>query len=85
MMLGNVWTHKGVHHFIFREFFHKYLLKNKWNEKYDETQMLLTDKCGCKIKREMIGKKNKTIMIIEEFEKPENLYRPKQFKPKEVF
>jgi len=85
MMLGNVWTHEGVHHFIFREFFHKYLLKNKWDEKYDETQMLLTDKCGCKIKREMIGKKNKTIMTIEEFEKPENLYRPKQFKPKEVF
>ena len=85
MMLGNVWTHEGVHHFIFREFFHKYLLKNKWDEKYDETQMLLTDKCGCKIKREMIGKKNKTIMTIEEFEKPKNLYRPKQFKPKEVF
>ena len=57
----------------------------KWNEKYDETQMLLTDKCGCKIKREMIGKKNKTIMTIEEFEKAENVYRPKQFKPKEVF
>ena len=54
-------------------------------EKYDETQMLLRDKCGCKIKREMIGKKNKTIMTIEEFEKPENVYRPKQFKPKEVF
>ena len=65
MMLGNDWTHEGVHHFIFREFFHKYLLKNKWDEKYDETQMLLTDKCGCKIKREMIGKQNKTIMTIE--------------------
>jgi hypothetical protein len=24
-------------------------------------------------------------MTIEEFEKPENVYRPKQFKPKEVF
>jgi hypothetical protein len=47
--------------------------------------MLLTDKCGCKIKREMIGKKNKTIMTIEEFEKPENVYRSKQFKTKEVF
>ena len=33
----------------------------------------------------MIGKKNKTIMTIEEFEKPENLYRPKQFKPKVPF
>ena len=47
--------------------------------------MLLTDKCGCKIKREIIGKKNKTIMNIEEFEKPENVYRSKQFKTKEIF
>ena len=85
MILGNVWTNDGKHHFIFREFFNKYLLKRRWIEKYDETQMLLRDKCGCKIKREMIGKKNKTIMTIEEFEKTENVYRPKQFKPKEVF
>ena len=27
----------------------------------------------------------KTIMTIEEFEKPENVYRSKQFKTKEVF
>ena len=85
MILGNVWTHEGKHHFIFREFFNKYLLKRRWIEKYDETQMLLRDKCGCSIKREMIGKKNKTIMTIDEFEKPENVYRPKQFKQKEVF
>ena len=85
MLFGLVWTHENVHHFIFREFFNKYLLKRRWIEKYDETQMLLRDKCGCKIKREIIGKKNKTIMTIERFEKPENVYRPKQFKPKEVF
>ena len=85
MLFGLVWTHEDVHHFIFREFFNKYLLKRRWLEKYDETQMLLRDKCGCKIKREIIGKKNKTIMTIEEFEKPENVYRPKQFKAKEVF
>jgi len=47
--------------------------------------MLLRDKCGVQIKREVIGKKNKTIMTIEEFDKEENVYRPKQFKPKEVF
>ena len=85
MILGNVWTHEGKHHFIFREFFNKYLLKRRWAEKYDETQMLLRDKCGCSIKREVIGKKNKTIMTIDEFEKPENVYRPKEFKTKEVF
>ena len=85
MLRGNVWTHEGTHHFIFREFFNSHLLKRRWSEKYDETQMLLRDKCGCKIKREMIGKQNKTIMTIEKFEKAENVYRPKQFKPKEVF
>ena len=85
MLRGNVWTHEGTHHFIFREFFNSHLLKRRWAEKYDETQMLLRDKCGCKIKRETIGKKNKTIMTIEKFEKAENVYRPKQFKPKEVF
>ena len=38
---------------------------------------------GVQIKREVIGgKKNKTIMTIEEFDKEENVYRPKQFKPK---
>ena len=82
MLRGNVWTHEGTHHFIFREFFNSHLLKRRWSEKYDETQMLLRDKCGCKIKREMIGKHNKTIMTIEKFEKIENVYRPKQFKPK---
>ena len=85
MMFGLVWTHENIHHFIFREFFNKYLVKRRWSEKYDETQMLLRDKCGCNIKREMIGKKNKTVMTIGEFEKPDNVYRPKQFKPKEVF
>ena len=82
MLRGNVWTHEGTHHFIFREFFNSHLLKRRWAEKYDETQMLLRDKCGCKIKRETIGKKNKTIMTIEKFEKAENVYHPKQFKPK---
>ena len=49
MLFGLVWTHENVHHhFVFREFFNKYLLKRRWTEKYDETQMLLTDKCGCK-------------------------------------
>ena len=60
-------------------------MKRRWIEKYYETQMLLRDKCGCNIKREMIGKKHKTVMTITEFEKAENVYRPKQFKPKEVF
>ena len=85
MLFGLVWTNDGKHHFIFREFFNKYLLKRRWSKSYDETQLLLRDNCGCKVGREVIGKKNKSIMIIEEFEKPDNVYRPKQFKPKDAF
>jgi|TARA_R100001594_G_scaffold58654_1_gene92720 hypothetical protein len=85
MLLGNVWTNEGQHHFIFREFYNKYLLKRRWIEKYDETQMLLKDKCGCEIIRETVGKKKKAIMIIDEFEKTENVYRPKEFKQKDAF
>ena len=82
MLFGLVWTNDNTHHFIFREFYNKFLLKNKWTEKYDETSMLLRDKCGCKEKREMIGKKNKSIMTIDQFEKGAEVYRPKQFNPK---
>ena len=85
MTFGLVWTHENKHHFIFREFFNKYLMKRRWTEKYDETQMLLRDKCGIQIKRETIGKKSKSIMVIEEFERQDNVYRPKQFKPKDAF
>jgi len=85
MTFGLVWTHENKHHFIFREFFNKYLMKRRWPEKYDETQMLLRDKCGVQIKRETLGKKSKSIMVIEEFERQDNVYRPKQFKPKDAF
>ena len=47
--------------------------------------MLLKDKCGCEIIRETVGKKKKAIMIIDEFEKTENVYRPKEFKQKDAF
>ena len=42
-------------------------MKRRWIEKYDETQMLLRDKCGCNIKREMIGKKHKTVIESNSF------------------
>ena len=46
---------------------------------------LLVDKCKCKIKRETIGKKRPNIMVSEEFEKQEDTYKKKQFKPKDPF
>ena len=85
MVNGLVWTHEGKHHFIFREFFNKYLLKRRWTEKYDETQLLLRDKCGCTIDRVDIGNKKKSVMVIGEFKPMADVYRPKQFKPKDAF
>ena len=85
MVNGLVWTHEGKHHFIFREFFNKYLLKRRWTEKYDETQLLLRDKCGCTIERVDIGNKKKSVMVIGEFKPMADVYRPKQFKPKDAF
>ena len=54
-------------------------------KKYDETLLLLRDKCNCEIVRETIGKKKITVTSVKEFIKQENVYRPKQFKPKDVF
>ena len=85
MERGNVWNHEGKHHFIFREFYNKFLLRRKWKEPYDITMQLLVDKCKCKIKRETIGKKRPNIMVSEEFEKQEDTYKKKQFKPKDPF
>jgi hypothetical protein len=85
MERGNVWNSEGKHHFIFREFYNKFLLRRKWKEPYDITMQLLVDKCKCKIKRETIGKKRPNIMVVEEFEKQEDTYKNKQFKPKDPF
>jgi len=74
---------RGV--FLLNTFFNKFLLKRRWNEKYDETLLLLRDKCNCEIVRETIGKKKITVTSVKEFIKQENVYRPKQFKPKDVF
>ena len=63
MERGNVWNSEGKHHFIFREFYNKFLLRRKWKEPYDITMQLLVDKCKCKIKRETIGKKRPNIMV----------------------
>ena len=46
---------------------------------------MLRDKCGCEIVRETVGKKKITVTSVKEFTKQDNVYRPKQFKPKDVF
>ena len=85
IFLGNVWTNGGKHYFIFNKFFHGYLQRRKWPEKHQTTQDLLIQHCNCKDERIYIGKKRPSVMIVDAFEKPENIYKPKQLKPKDPF
>ena len=85
IFLGNVWTDEGKHYFIFNKFFHGYLQRRKWPEKHQTTQDLLIQHCNCKDERIYIGKKRPSVMIVDAFEKPENVYKPKQLKPKDPF
>ena len=67
------------------KFFHGYLQRRKWPEKHQTTQDLLIQHCNCKDERIYIGKKRPSVMIVDAFEKPENVYKPKQLKPKDPF
>ena len=85
IFLGNVWTSEGNHHFIFNKFYYGYLQRRKWPEKHQTTQDLLIQHCDCKDDRIYVGKKRPSVMIVKEFDKPEEVYKPKQLKPKDVF
>jgi len=45
----------------------------------------LIQHCDCKDDRIYVGKKRPSVMIVNEFDKPEDVYKPKQLKPKDVF
>ena len=86
ILRGNVWTSDGQHHFIFSKFFHGYLQRKKWGEKSQPTQQMLKEHCKCTDdNRITIGKKRPSIMIVDAFEKPENVHKHKNFKPKVPF
>ena len=46
---------------------------------------MLRDKCGCENCKRNSWKKKITVTSVKEFTKQDNVYRPKQFKPKDVF
>ena len=85
MERGNVWTAEKKHHFIFQQFFHQYLARRKWPEKYAETLQMMAEYCKCKETRISIGKKRRNVMVVDEFEKQSDTYTPKEFKAKDVF
>ncbi len=82
---GNVYTTEGQHYFIFSKFFYGFLQKRKWDEKSQVTQQMLKDHFDCIDDRIMVGKKKVSVMCVKSFEKIEDNYKPKQFKPKDPY
>ena len=82
---GNVYTLEGKHYFIFSKFFYGFLQKRKWDEKSQVTQQMLKDHFDCIDDRIMIGKKKLSVLCVKSFEKIEDNYKPKQFKPKDPY
>ena len=85
MESGNVWNKGGYHHFIFGEFYHKFLHRHKWSEKYDVTNFLLTEHCGCEVVRMNIGKKKLSIIKVQEFEKEDMKVKERVFRKEDAF
>jgi len=85
MESGNVWNKGGYHHFIFGEFYHKFLHRHKWSEKYDVTNFLLTEHCSCEVVRMTIGKKKLSIIKVKEFEKQDMKVKDTVFKREDAF
>ena len=85
MESGNVWNKGGYHHFIFGEFFHKFLHRHKWSEKYDVTNFLLTEHCNCEVARMTIGKKKISVIKLKEFEKEDMKIKERVFKQEDAF
>ena len=82
---GNVYTSEGKHYFIFSKFFYGFLQKRKWDEKSQVTQQMLKDHFDCIDDRIMVGKKKVSVMCIISFDRIEDSYKPKQFKPKDPY
>jgi hypothetical protein len=85
MESGNVWNKDGCHHFIFSEFFHKFLHRHKWTEKYDVTLLWLLEHNGCEHVRMTVGKKKISVIKLKEFEKEQIKIKDRTFKKEGVY
>ena len=85
MESGNVWTKDGHHHFIFTHFYHKFLHRHKWTEKYDITILWLLEHCGCEHIRMTIGKKKLSVIKLKQFEKEQTKIKDRKFKKEDSF
>ena len=85
MESGNVWNKDLHHHFIFTHFYHKFLHRHKWTEKYDITILWLLEHCNCEHIRMNIGKKKLSVIKIKQFEKEQMKIKERKFKKEDAF
>ena len=85
MESGNVWNKDNNHHFIFTHFYHKFLHRHKWTEKYDITILWLLEHCECEHVRMNIGKKKLSVIKLKQFEKEQFKVKERKFKKEDAF
>ena len=85
MESGNVWNKDNSHHFIFTHFYHKFLHRHKWTEKYDITILWLLEHCGGEHVRMNIGKKKLSVIKLQQFEKEQIKIKERKFKKEDAF
>jgi hypothetical protein len=80
---GGVWTDEGNHHFVFDRFYNQFLIRKRWDINYQRTAQMLKEACSCDDKR--IGKERISVFVVKQFDKKNDNYNQKEFKPKDIF
>jgi len=81
---GSVWNQGGYHHFVFSQFYSKFLIRQRWEINYSRTAQMLKDHCNCDDKKR-VGKERISVFTVKQFDKKKEDYVQKELKPKDVF
>jgi len=81
---GAVWNTGGYHHFVFSQFYSKFLIRQRWDINYSRTAQMLKDHCNCDDKKR-VGKERISVFAVKQFDKRKDDYVQKELKPKDVF
>ena len=81
---GSVWNHGGYHHFVFSQFYSKFLIRQRWDINYSRTAQMLKDHCNCDDGKR-VGKERISVFTVKQFDKRKDDYIQKELKPKDVF
>jgi len=80
---GGVWNNDGYHHFVFSQFFSKFLIRQRWDVDYSRTAQMLKEVCNCENKR--VGRDRTSVFVVKQFDKKKDDYVQKELKPKDIF